>query len=74
MYTLTLEGCVNLAPVLYVMILGLRGIILAKNYLLFYFNPGCKLQVTIQNQDERGRYHVLLMADSGPSQVKSLIQ
>lgn len=30
---------------------------------------GCKLQVSIQRQDEKGQYHVLLMADSGRSQI-----
>ena len=37
--------------------------------LLFQFHVGCKLQVSIQRQDEKGQYHVLLMADSGHSQV-----
>lgn len=30
---------------------------------------GCQLQVSIQNQDEKGRYHVLLFADSGHTRV-----
>ena len=37
---------------------------------LFYFTPGSKLQVSIQKQDDKGRYHVLLMADSGQARVK----
>ena len=35
----------------------------------FFCDSGCKLQVSIQKQDEKGRYHVLLLADSGRAQV-----
>lgn len=37
---------------------------LVKNHI-----QGCKLRVHVQRQDEKGRYHVLLMADSGLSQM-----
>ena len=41
---------------------------------LLICNSGCKLQVSIQKQDEKGRYHVLLLADSGHTQVQAIVK
>ena len=40
--------------------------------LLLIFLSGCNLQVSIQKQDEKGRYYVLLFADSGHTRVSLL--
>lgn len=39
------------------------------NYFIIIFLSGCNLQVSIQKQDEKGRYYVLLFADSGHTRV-----
>ena len=38
------------------------------NFIIIFLS-GCNLQVSIQKQDEKGRYFVLLFADSGHTQV-----
>ena len=36
---------------------------------IIIFVSGCNLQVSIQKQDDKGRYYVLLFADSGHTRV-----
>ena len=38
------------------------------NFIIIFLS-GCNLQVSIQKQDEKGRYYVLLFADSGHTRV-----
>lgn len=38
------------------------------NFIIIFLS-GCNLQVSIQKQDEKGRYYVLLFADSGNTRV-----
>ena len=38
-------------------------------HFIIIFLSGCNLQVSIQKQDEKGRYYVLLFADSGHTRV-----
>ena len=38
------------------------------NFIIIFLS-GCNLHVSIQKQDEKGRYYVLLFADSGHTRV-----
>ena len=38
------------------------------NFIIIFLS-GCNLQVSIQKQDDKGRYYVLLFADSGHTRV-----